>query len=64
MAIGRVRAAQKQIEFYTQERLTSCSSENITDKHFRNITWVSKPIAPVVLNEEGIFTKHWENHGR
>lgn len=40
------------------------ASENITDKHFRNVTWVSKPIAPVVPTEEGIFKQHWENHGR
>ena len=40
------------------------ASENITDKHFRNVTWVSKPIAPEVPTEEGIFMEHWEKHGR
>lgn len=40
------------------------STENIHWKHFLNITWVSKPIEPVVPNEEEIFGRHWEIYGR
>ncbi len=40
------------------------TTENIHWKHFLNITWVSKPIEPVVPDEEKIFGKHWEKYGR
>lgn len=40
------------------------TSENISYWHFRNVTWVSKPIAPVVPDEEKIFGKHWATYGR
>lgn len=40
------------------------SSENITWKHFINTTWVSKPIEPVVPDENVIFGSHWEKYGR
>lgn len=40
------------------------ASENITYKHFRNVTWVSKPIPPVVPTEEQIFASHWAKYGK
>lgn len=39
------------------------TNENIHWKHFLNITWVSKPIAPVVPDENKIFGEHWEKYG-
>ncbi|MFH1998732.1 MAG: aldehyde dehydrogenase family protein, partial [Planctomycetota bacterium] len=39
------------------------SSENISYQNFQNITWVSRPIPPVIPDEEKIFGKHWECHG-
>jgi sulfoacetaldehyde dehydrogenase len=39
------------------------TTENITWKHFVNITWVSKPIDPIVPNEEVIFGSYWEKFG-
>ncbi len=40
------------------------TTENISYWHFRNVTWVSKPIPPVVPDEETIFGKHWATYGR
>jgi len=40
------------------------TTENITDKHFRNVTWVSRPIKPVEPNEEKIFGDHWKKYGK
>ncbi len=40
------------------------TSENITWKHLINTTWVSKPIDPVVPDEETIFGAHWKKHGK
>lgn len=39
-------------------------SENVHWKHFLNTTWVSKPIAPVVPDENKIFGSHWEKFGK
>jgi len=39
-------------------------SENIGWKHFLNTTWVSKPIDPVVPNEEKLFGAHWKKFGK
>jgi sulfoacetaldehyde dehydrogenase len=38
--------------------------ENITWKHFLNYTWVSKPIDPVLPNEDLIFGDHWKKFGK
>jgi len=40
------------------------TSENITWKHFLNYTWVSKPIDPVIPNEDLIFGDHWKKFGK
>jgi sulfoacetaldehyde dehydrogenase len=40
------------------------TTENITWKHFVNMTWVSKPINPVVPDEEAIFGDYWKKFGK
>ena len=40
------------------------TTENLNWKHFMNVTWVSKPIAPVVPNEEIIFGEVWDKFGK
>jgi sulfoacetaldehyde dehydrogenase len=40
------------------------TSENITWKHFLNVTWISKPISPVVPDEEKIFGAYWDKFGK
>lgn len=40
------------------------TTENIAWKHFLNVTWVSKPIEPVVPDEEKIFADHWKEFGK
>lgn len=40
------------------------TTENIHWKHFLNITWVSKPIPPVIPDENVIFGAHWEKYGK
>lgn len=39
------------------------TSEGIVWKHFLNTTWVSRPIAPVVPDEETIFGEYWTPPG-
>ena len=40
------------------------TTENITWKHMVNVTWVSKPIPPVVPDEDAIFGAYWAKHGK
>ncbi len=40
------------------------TSENIYWKHFLNTTWVSRPITPVVPDENALFGSHWEKYGK
>ena len=40
------------------------TTENIHWKHFINVTWVAKPIEPVVPDEEKLFGAHWAKYGR
>lgn len=40
------------------------TTENIHWKHFLNITWVSKPITPVIPDENALFCAHWEKYGK
>ena len=40
------------------------TTENITWKHMVNVTWVSKPIPPVVPDEETIFRAYWARYGK
>ena len=40
------------------------TTENIYWKHFLNITWVSKPIDPVIPDEAKLFGEHWKKYGK
>lgn len=40
------------------------TTENINGRHFINLTWVSRPIAPRNVDEDELFAAHWERHGR
>ena len=40
------------------------TSENISLKHYMNVTWVAKPIDPVVPDEESIFAEAWKAFGK
>jgi sulfoacetaldehyde dehydrogenase len=40
------------------------TTENIHWKHFLNITWVAKPIDPVVPDENLLFGSHWDKYGK
>lgn len=40
------------------------TTENVNARHFVNLTWVSRPVEPRVVDEEGLFARHWERHGR
>jgi sulfoacetaldehyde dehydrogenase len=40
------------------------TTENVNARHFVNLTWVSRPLAPRVVNEEALFADHWERYGR
>ena len=40
------------------------TTENIHWKHFLNVTWISKPIEPVVPNEEDLFGSYWKKYGK
>jgi sulfoacetaldehyde dehydrogenase len=40
------------------------TSENIHLKHYINITWVSRPIAPVIPTDESLFGAYWAKYGK
>ena len=40
------------------------TTENIYWKHFLNITWVSKPIDPIIPDEGKLFGEHWKKYGK
>ena len=40
------------------------TTENINWKHFMNVTWISKPIAPVVPDMDKLFGAYWEKYGK
>jgi sulfoacetaldehyde dehydrogenase len=40
------------------------TTENVNARHFVNLTWVSRPVAPKVVDEEELFGEHWRRHGR
>ncbi|MBW2593892.1 MAG: aldehyde dehydrogenase, partial [Deltaproteobacteria bacterium] len=40
------------------------TNENIYWKHFINVTWLSEPIKPAVVNEADVFGTIWEKYGR
>lgn len=40
------------------------TTENVNARHFVNLTWVSRPIAPRPVDEEALFADYWKVHGR
>ena len=40
------------------------TTENVHWKHYLNVTWVSKPIEPVIPNEDAIFGEYWQKFGK
>jgi sulfoacetaldehyde dehydrogenase len=40
------------------------TTENVNARHFVNLTWVSRRIAPHPVSEEELFAAHWQRHGR
>jgi sulfoacetaldehyde dehydrogenase len=40
------------------------TTENVNARHFVNLTWVSRPISPRPISEDGLFRSHWERYGR
>ncbi len=39
------------------------TTENVNVRHFLNLTWVSRPVAPRPLAAENIFAAHWAKYG-
>jgi sulfoacetaldehyde dehydrogenase len=39
------------------------TTENVNARHFVNLTWVSRPVAPKTISEEALFAAHWQAHG-
>jgi sulfoacetaldehyde dehydrogenase len=40
------------------------TTENVNARHFVNLTWVSRPIPPKLIDAEDLFARHWQRHGR
>jgi len=40
------------------------TSENVHWKHFLNVTWVSRPVEPIIPSEEDIFGEVWQKIGK
>jgi sulfoacetaldehyde dehydrogenase len=40
------------------------TTENVSARHFMNLTWVSRPLAPRTITPEAIFESHWAKYGR
>jgi sulfoacetaldehyde dehydrogenase len=40
------------------------TTENVNARHFVNLTWVSRPIAPKAVDAETLFARHFERYGR
>jgi sulfoacetaldehyde dehydrogenase len=39
------------------------TTENVNVRHFLNLTWVSRPVAPHPVAAEEIFRAHWAKYG-
>jgi sulfoacetaldehyde dehydrogenase len=39
------------------------TTENVNARHFVNLTWVSRPIAPHPVTEDDLFGAHWSKYG-
>ena len=41
------------------------TTENVNARHFVNLTWVSRPVPGArTIDEESLFSAHWERYGR
>ncbi len=40
------------------------TTENINVRHMINLTWVSRPNKPIVLDEKELFESHWQTYGK
>ncbi len=40
------------------------TTENVSARHFVNLTWVSRPLKPRSITPETIFGAHWAKHGQ
>lgn len=40
------------------------TTENVNARHFVNLTWVSRTIAPKAISPEDLFAAHWAKYGR
>ncbi len=40
------------------------TTENVNARHMVNLTWVSRPIKPRTLDENELFSAHWEKYQR
>jgi len=40
------------------------TTENVNARHFVNLTWVSRPLAPRTITPDAIFGSHWAKHGK
>jgi sulfoacetaldehyde dehydrogenase len=40
------------------------TTENVNARHFVNLTWVSRPIAPRPISEHALFQGHCEHYGK
>ena len=40
------------------------TTENVNARHMINETWVSRPITPRTIDENSLFSEHWDKHGR
>ena len=39
------------------------TTENVNARHFVNLTWVSRPIAPKTISEDALYANHWDKYG-
>lgn len=40
------------------------TTENVNARHFVNLTWVSRTIAPKSVNPDELFAEHWARYGK
>ena len=40
------------------------TTENVNARHFVNLTWISRPVAPTTITPESLFADHWRRYGR
>ena len=40
------------------------TTENVNVRNFMNVSWISRPVAPRVFNEEELFENHWNKYGK